>query len=272
MASGYVTARGPDMGPWSDRGQASSRALPRASGRGRVAVRGSGRSRQRGRPGGPARPPSSPASDRSNDDIPRRGFGLLHGLEAVEHQVQHHLLQLDPVAAHAGQVGVELEAHRRVAEDRVVPTFRTRPSWIGVAISRTPSGPRSDRSVSNRRRSSSRRFVRRRAARRRRSSAMTSASARITAAAPPERGGHRSAAHPAAGLRRIQGTLAGTSHPDHQLSHDDSLGPLAGPCTETGEPRVSPGIRVSNWALDPARPRDAGASGGRNGVHPTKVQ
>src|SRR5205814_10304676 len=47
--------------------------------------------------------------------------GLPHGVEAVEHEVQHHLLKLDPVAAHLRQVGGELEAQRHVADDRVAP-------------------------------------------------------------------------------------------------------------------------------------------------------
>src|SRR5687768_10165430 len=44
--------------------------------------------------------------DNENATTPVR---LPHGLEAVERQVQHHLLELGPVAADLGQIGGEIE-------------------------------------------------------------------------------------------------------------------------------------------------------------------
>ncbi len=46
-------------------------------------------------------------------------MGLSHGFETIEDQVEHHLLELHPVAAHAREVGSELQAHRHVAQDRI---------------------------------------------------------------------------------------------------------------------------------------------------------
>ena len=47
--------------------------------------------------------------------------GLGHGLQAIEHHVQDHLLELDPVAADDRQARGEVHRHRHVPEDHVVP-------------------------------------------------------------------------------------------------------------------------------------------------------
>src|SRR6202022_3911764 len=56
---------------------------------------------------------------RPDDEGPLPRAGLVHGVQAVEHQVQHHLLQLNPIASHGRQIGGELEAQRYAPADRV---------------------------------------------------------------------------------------------------------------------------------------------------------
>jgi hypothetical protein len=71
---------------------------------------------------------------RSDDESSITGAGFPHGFQAIEHQVQHDLLPLDPVAGYARLVGGQLQALRHVANDGVIPyqprhfTVQDRPS------------------------------------------------------------------------------------------------------------------------------------------------
>ena len=56
---------------------------------------------------------------RPNDQVPRAGVRLPHGLQPIQHQIQHHLLELNAIAAHPRKSLGELDAHRDVANHRV---------------------------------------------------------------------------------------------------------------------------------------------------------
>src|SRR5438552_1115195 len=69
-----------------------------------------------GHPDGLVASPPCPDHERAGMTV-----GLGHGLQAIKHHVQDHLLELDPVAADDRQARGEVHRHRHVPEDHVVP-------------------------------------------------------------------------------------------------------------------------------------------------------